>query len=158
MRRRPRADSPPAGSPYAAGLRLLSRRDLSRAELTARLLARGYPEDDVEAALHRLAETGAIDDRRTAAAYVRTASRVKGRGRLRIRRELEAKGIDRSIAREALDEIPADEDRRAVERFVARASTRAGADTPAGRRRLFQQLLRRGFDAEVIGRVLKGAE
>ena len=158
MRRTTRADGPPSDSPYTVALRLLSRRDLSRAEITARLLERGYSDDAVEAAVARLVETRAIDDARTASAHVRTASRVKGRGRYRIQRELEAKGIDRSIVRAALDEIPADDDRQAILRFVQRASTRAGADTAAGRRRLFQQLLRRGYDADSIRRVLKDAD
>jgi regulatory protein len=87
-------------------------------------------------------------------AYVRTASRLKGRGRLRIQRELENRGISKDLAREALADIPADEDVRSIERFLARQRATTDADTPQGRRRLFQRLLRRGFPPDVIARIL----
>jgi SOS response regulatory protein OraA/RecX len=127
---------------------------LSRAELTARLIHRGFIRDDVEAALDRLAESQALDDRRAAFAHVRTASRLKGRGRRRIQHELEARGFLRDVVREALAEIPPDDDLDAIRRFVDR-KRRTLDDTPQGRRRLFNQLVRRGFSAEMISRVLK---
>jgi SOS response regulatory protein OraA/RecX len=127
---------------------------LSRAELTARLIDRGFIRDDVEAALDRLAESQALDDRRAAFAHVRTASRLKGRGRRRIQHELEARGFSRDVVREALAEIPPDDDLDAIRRFVDR-KRRTLDDTPQGRRRLFNQLVRRGFSAEMISRVLK---
>ena len=87
---------------------------------------------------------------------MRTASRLKGRGKLRIQRELEARGFARDVVREALDEIPADEDAHAIQRFVERKRQTID-DSPAGRRRLFNQLLRRGFAAETIAKALKKA-
>ncbi len=155
MRRRSSASEPPTESPYVAGLRMLGRRELTRAELRTRLLERGHTVVAVDAALDRLADTRALDDRRTAHAYVRTASRIKGRSRRRIERELEAKGIAKTLAREALDQIPPEEDVALIKRFVARKAGRAETRTPAGRRRLFQQLLRRGFSPEIILKVLK---
>jgi regulatory protein len=127
---------------------------LSRAELTARLIDRGFLPDEVEAAVERLAESKSLDDRRAASAYVRTASRLKGRGRLRIQRELDARGFSRDVVREALAEIPPDGDLDAIRRFVDRKQ-RTLDGTPAGRRRLFNQLLRRGFSAAMISKVLK---
>jgi regulatory protein len=127
---------------------------LSRAELTARLIDRGFITDEVEAAVERLAESKALDDRRAAFAHVRTASRLKGRGRLRIQRELDARGFTREVAREALAEIAPDDDLDAIRRFIDR-KRRALDNTPAGRRRLFNQLLRRGFSAEMISKILK---
>jgi regulatory protein len=134
---------------------MLGRRDLTRAEIRMRLLERGHDQEAVETALERLADGQLLDDRRTALAHVRTASRVKGRGRLRIQRELEARGISKALAREALDQISPDDDAALIARFVARKAGRAGSDTPAGRRRLLQQLLRRGFSAETISKALK---
>jgi regulatory protein len=117
---------------------------------------RGFVRDEVEAAVDRLADSKALDDRRAAFTHVRTASRLKGRGRLRIQRELDARGFSREVAREALAEVPADEDLDAIRRFIDRKRQRLD-DTPAGRRRLFNQLLRRGFSAEMISKVLKEA-
>jgi regulatory protein len=136
---------------------MLSRRELSRAEITTKLLDRGFARDDVDAAVERLVSTRSLDDRRAAFAHVRTASRLKGRGRLRIQRELEARGFSRDLAREALAEIPPDEDVNAIKRFIERRS-RSLDDSPAGRRKLFSQLLRRGFSSAMISKVLKGIE
>ena len=134
---------------------MLSRRELSRVELTTKLIDRGFASEDVDAAVERLAANRSVDDRRAAFAHVRTASRLKGRGRLRIRRELEARGFSRELTREALAEIPPDEDVNSIKRFVER-KRRTLVDTPAGRRKLFSQLLRRGFPSSMIAKVLKG--
>ncbi len=76
---------------------MLSRRELSRAELTAKLIDRGFTREAVDAAVERLAGQPFVDDRRAAFAHVRTASRLKGRGQLRIQRELEARGFSREL-------------------------------------------------------------
>jgi regulatory protein len=136
---------------------MLGRRELSRTELTARLIARGFTRDDVETAVERLSDNRSLDDRRAAFAHVHTASRLKGRGRLRIQRELEARGFSRDLTREALADLPPDDDLKAIKRFLERKG-RPMDETPAGRRRLFNQLLRRGFSAAMISRALKSFE
>ena len=136
---------------------MLSRRELSRAELTGKLIDRGFTREAVDAAVERLADNRSVDDRRAAFAHVRTASRLKGRGRFRIQRELEARGFSRELTREALAELPPDEDLTAIKRFIDRKG-RTVDETPAGRRRLFNQLLRRGFSSAMISKVLKGLE
>ena len=73
---------------HTEGLKLLARRELSVEGVRARLEDRGYSPDDIAEALARLLESGALDDRRVARAYARTAAHVKGRGRLRINQEL----------------------------------------------------------------------
>lgn len=88
---------------YAAGLRLLARRELTTAQLRERLVRRGHAPDDVDAATERLRADGALDDRRAARAYASTAVRVKGRGRLRVLRELERLGLEADVARAAVD-------------------------------------------------------
>jgi regulatory protein len=146
-------EAPPAGGARLAALRLLGRRDFSAAEVTTRLLDRGHPADEVHAVVRDLVADRTLDDRRVAASHVRTASLVKHRGRLRIRRELEARGIDKVLIGEALAELPADDDAAAIRVFLARRRAPARPD-PAMRRRLFQQLLRRGFDSVAIARAL----
>ena len=141
-------------SARAAALRLLSRRDYTTTELRDRLATRKYSVEEIDEALSSLAEQGLVDDRRAAAAYVRTASRIKGRGRLRIQRELEARGLDRGAVREALEALPAAEEAAALQRYLARQRVPAHVNA-ADRRRLFQRLLRRGFTADLIAAALK---
>lgn len=137
-----------------AALRLLGRRDYTTHELRERLLAREHPADDVDAALDSLRTDGLLDDRRVAASHVRIATSVKGRGRLRIARELEARGLDRALVQEALAALPADEDAEAIRRWLARRALPPRLPA-ADHRRVFAQLLRRGFPADAIARVLR---
>jgi regulatory protein len=135
-------------------LRLLGRRDFTTAELEKRLLARGFPPEDVQETLSALATEGVLDDRRVAAAHIRTSGRVKHRGRQRIRLELESRGVDAALIRELLAELPAEEERGAIDEFLRRRRVPPHL-TLDERRRVFQQLLRRGFAAEAIARALR---
>jgi regulatory protein len=143
----------PAGTARAAALRLLGRRDYTVAELRAKLLDRGFPPDDTARALDALVADGLADDRRAALAHIRTGSRVKGRGRHRLRQEMERRGVGPDLAAELLAEHSDDDERAALDRLVARKRP-PGRLSMADRRRLFQQLLRRGFAADLIARAL----
>jgi regulatory protein len=139
-------------SAYLDGLRLLGRRELSVAGLRARLIDREHPNDEVDAAIAHLLETGALDDRRVARAHARTAVQVKGRGRLRVQHELLAIGIPKDVAAEAIGEIFGDLDERSL---IARALQkklrgRSRIADAAERARLYQYLMRQGFSPAAI--------
>ncbi len=145
-------DAPDA---YLAGLRLLARRELSSVQLRDRLAKRGCPDFEIEAALARLREEGALDDRRMARAFASTAARVKGRGRLRILRELEAQGLDREVARAAVDEVFDEiEEPALLERALAKR-LRGPIRDEGHFRRLYQYLTRLGFPPSAITASLK---
>lgn len=141
-------------SARVAALRLLSRRDYTKAELRQKLADREFGSEEIDQALDSLSAESLVDDRRAAAAYVRTATRVKNRGRLRIRRELEARGVDRAVIRELLADMAPDDETAAVDRLLRRRNLPARLNV-ADRRRVFQQLLRRGFTPDVIAKALK---
>ena len=146
-----------ANNSYLTALELLARRELSVEALRTRLRDRDYPEADISAAIDHLLETGALDDGRVARAYARTAATVKGRGRLRVLRELQALGIDRQTASEAVAEIFGDLDERSL---IAKAiqkklrGRRKIADV-AERARLYQYLLRLGFSPDGVNQALR---
>ncbi|OFW08622.1 MAG: hypothetical protein A3H96_06975 [Acidobacteria bacterium RIFCSPLOWO2_02_FULL_67_36] len=147
----------PRESAYLDGLRLLGRRELSVAGLRARLIDREHPPDDVDAAIAHLVETGALDDARVARAHARTATKVKGRGRLRVARELQMMGIAKEVAAEALGEVFGDLDERAM---IARALQkklrgRPRIASPAEHARLYQFLMRQGFSPAGIVAALR---
>jgi regulatory protein len=145
---------PPTTSVRAAAYACLSRREYTTTELRQRLVARGYPETDVDEAIRHLSASGALDDRRVAAAHVRTATGIKGRGRRRIEQELLARGISRDAAQTALAELSADAEPAAIARILVRRRVPARLDA-AVRRRLVQHLLRRGFSMDAINRALR---
>jgi regulatory protein len=138
-------------------LRLLTRREYTIAEITAKLVQRGCSADDTKSVVDALVTDGLLDDRRAAGAHVRTALRIKTRGRHRIARELESRGIDKALARDLLGDVtPQDED-AAIRRILAARRVPAEPDLSL-RRKLFQHLMRRGFSADAIARVLKGGD
>jgi len=97
-----RATTPP--DPYTYGLQALSRRELTSAQLRERLRRRGCDPDAIEAAVTRLQRERVLDDTRAARAFARTEIAIKRRGPERIRRAMDAMGVDREVAREALEE------------------------------------------------------
>lgn len=144
-------------SAYLDGLRLLGRRELSVKELRDRLLDREHPPDEIDRAIEHLLETHALDDARVARAYARTAAHVKGRGRLRVMRELSAMGIAKATAGEALAEVFADVDERAL---IAKAlhkkmRGRSRIANAAEHARLYQYLMRQGFTPAGITAALR---
>jgi regulatory protein len=136
---------------------MLARREFSTAQIRARLLEREHTPEDVEAAVERLQQAGALDDARVARAYARTALKVKGRGRLRIQRELNEMGIPREIAASALADTFGDVDERSL---IAKAITkklrgRRKIDTPGDYARVYQFLIRQGFSPGAVSGALR---
>jgi len=144
-------------SAHTEGLKLLARRELSVEGVRARLEDRGYSPDDIAEALARLLESGALDDRRVARAYARTAVAVKGRGRLRINQELLHMGIQKEIAAEALGEVFGELDERTLIDAAIRKKLR-GRPAPQDQReqvRLYQFLMRQGFSPAAVASALR---
>jgi regulatory protein len=144
-------------SAYLDALHLLARRELTVAECRARLIDREHPSDDVDAAIRHLIETGALNDERLARAYAETAAKVKGRGRLRILRELHARGIAGEPAVQAVADVLGATDERAL---VARAIQKRlrGGRRPTDRgelARLYQYLMRQGFTPGTVSAALR---
>lgn len=140
-----------------AALRLLTRRDYTAAELRTKLLEKEHPDAEVAAALDGLTRDGLVNDRRVAVSFVRVASSLKGRGRHRIERELEHRGVDKAIIREAMATLPVADETASIRRFLERKKLPARL-SPAEHRRLFGQLMRRGFSADLIAKAIKGQD
>jgi regulatory protein len=134
---------------------LLSRREYTAHEVEAKLLERGCSSDDAETVIAALVAEGLVDDRRAAAAHVRTAARIKGRGRHRIEHELAARGIAKDVVRDLLREITPEAEVSAIRRILMRKGIPPRPD-PATRRRLFRHLLRRGFSSDAVAKALRG--
>jgi len=148
---------PDRRSAYLDALHLLARRELSVDECRQRLLDKDHRAEDIDAAIAHLLETGGLDDARVARAYARTAVNIKGRGRLRVQRELNDKGIPRDVAAAALAEVFGDADERAM---VARAIQKRlrGRTTVKDRAesaRLYQYLMRQGYTPAAVMAALR---
>ncbi len=142
---------------YLAGLKMLGRRELSEAQVRQRLARRGHEPDSVDAAVARLRQERAIDDTRVAEAIVRTQSSIRGRGKLRVLREVESAGIAAAIARRAVDDVfdGLDTDALLEASLAKRLDEREPIADDAEFRRLYRYLIGQGFEADRIIAALK---
>jgi regulatory protein len=132
--------------PYVIALGWLARRELTEKQIRQRLVRRGLEPDAIDEAVARLKHERAIDDARVAGAFARTAVRLKGRGPMRLERDLQGLGIERTAAKAAVREILADTDEKTLARqALARRWRQADRPGPADAARLYRALLRQGF-------------
>ena len=131
---------------YVLALGWLARRELTEKQIRQRLTRRACEPDAIDEAVARLKAERAIDDARVAGAFARTAVRLKGRGPMRLERDLQGLGIDRGAAKAAVQDVLADTDERTLARqALARRWRQAGRPEPKDAARLYRALLRQGF-------------
>jgi regulatory protein len=145
-----------ANPAYLDGLKLLARRELSNAQVRQRL-SRRHAADLVDAAIARLTVERAIDDVRVAEAIARTQTAVRGRGRQRVRLEIERAGIDKATARRVVDEVFAELDDDALLDAALKRHLRSDTGIRDDRQfaRLYRRLVAEGFDADRVLASLK---
>jgi regulatory protein len=162
-RRAPRG-APPLGDSDAAreaALRLLERTRRTRSDLTRRLRDKGYATPTVEGVLERLVAVGLVDDVEYARAFLAGRLGRRAAGWRRLEQELRRRGIsaaDATEARARLEEAQGSVDETAMARRVLDqvAARYARLEPRVRRQRLYALLVRRGFDSDVIERVLRG--
>ena len=142
---------------YVAGLTLLARRELAEAQLRERLARRKFNQEDIDAAVARLRLEGAVNDRRTAVACARTEVRLRHHGRARVVRRIEALGIARDVAREAVAEVFTEIDEtelleHALDRRLRRGLT---LNDPLAVQRMHRYLVGQGFDPSAVTGLLR---
>jgi len=133
-------------------LKLLSQREHSRRELERKLAKYEEEPGQLQRALDELAARGFIDEQRVVDSHLhRRAPRL---GAARLRQELQAKGLDAGRIAAAMAALRGTELERARE--VWRRKFEALPGDAAERARQSRFLAARGFDGEVIQRVLAG--
>ena len=134
-------------SPQAleAGLKALSRRELSHAELVARLKRSGIDSEDAELASSQLAQAGYQSDERAAEERVRVLA-ARLHGDLAIRVDLRRRGISEVDVDAALEGIDSELDRADA---LARRSASA--------EQLARALHRKGYTEDTIEAALRTA-
>lgn len=135
-------------------LRLLARREHSRAELGRKLAAHALPEDDLEALLEDLSRRKLVSDERYAESRSHALSRKFGAAR--ILQELRAKGLDKGLAEGAAAAARTTEVERA--RAVWLRKFRTAPATREERARQMRFLQSRGFSFDAIRAVVRGAD
>lgn len=133
----------------------LAVRARSEQELRAAMARRNVPADVTDEILARFSEVGLIDDAAFARAVTASRSGYGLRGRARIRQELQAKGVEREVAEEALAELDPEVEREAALQLAQRRlRSVAGLQPQIARRRMAGVLARRGFSGSIVSSVL----
>ncbi|WP_258130916.1 regulatory protein RecX [Microbacterium sp. MYb66] len=138
-------------------MRKLRARSLSVSE--ARVVLKGHDleggviEDVIDDFCHR----GYLDDVALAGVLVTSGVERKGQGRVALSRALAQRGIPRDIIDGALDDLPDDDDERALEFARGKARSMSRLDHDTALRRLVGQLSRRGYNGAVSMKAAKAA-
>ncbi len=130
-------------------LSLLARREHSRAELSRKLLQRGFDADSAARAVASLVEAGYADDARFADAWIRSKLQRRPQGRAALRAGLARAGVDRETAEAAIDRV-VDDDGETFDRAIARAAERLERRGRLDLPTLTQKLIVRGFSYHQI--------
>jgi regulatory protein len=157
--RRPSPDPEPLTATAARTLVLgwLGQRELSSAQVRLRLRRRQCPDDVIATTLAALVAEGALDDTRAARARARHDVAIKRRGPARVLQQVQALGVDRDTAREAVASAFADVDQDAMIRAALERRLR-GRPFPTARldvAKLYGWLMRQGFDSDRVSRILR---
>jgi regulatory protein len=157
-------DADPEGGseadPYAVArsiaLDRIAARDRTRHELAKALQAKNVPAEVAEQVLDRLQEVGLINDAAFAEAWVESRQQRRHLSRPALRRELQAKGVDRDEIDAALESVDVGDELAAARDLARRKHASIAARDYAVRyRRLAGALSRRGFGSAIVTQVLR---
>ncbi len=151
---RGKTSAAPAPSLKARAVSLLAQREYSRQELSDKLTAEQASPEEIEQALAQLEAKGLVDDTRVVETLVnRRAGKLGG---LRLRQELQAKGVSPELVAEAMAGLKNTELARAL--AVWQKKFGHVATDAATRNRQARFLATRGFSGDVVRQVVAGVE
>ena len=136
-----------------------SRQDRSRKEVITKLSRAGYASELIDRAIVLLEEDRYLDESRFAESYVTGHFRMKNWGRLKIRQGLKLKGVGEQLGAKAIEENINESD------YLATLAKVLGRKVPptqwssldyAQKQKLMQYAYSRGFEPELIRKVMEG--
>jgi regulatory protein len=135
---------------------LLTARPRTRAELRTALLRKGISEEIAEQVLGKFDKAGLIDDASFAEMWVRSRHTHQGLGRRALAMELRRKGVDDTIAAEAVAAVDEEAEQERARELVRKKLRGLGhVDETTKIRRLVGQLARKGYSEGMAFRVVR---
>lgn len=135
-------------------MHLLERMDRTEAQLREKLRLGYYPEDVIEDAVAYVKSYHYVDDLRYAQNYVRARKEQKSQKKLQM--ELLAKGVPKQMAQQALEEeYQQENERQLILKWIEKKQYCAQEADMKEKRRMYQFLLRKGFQSDDILHVLE---
>jgi len=125
-------------------------------EVRRKLTSKGYDEDTIDSIALLLEDYRLVDDERYAKLY--SSEKIRKGGILKIRHELQAKGIDKATIEEAISSMPPDAEKEScrsqAEKKLALLQKRE-SDEWKLRGRLYGFLVNKGFSRDTVSSVLR---
>lgn len=138
---------------FKRAAKLLAAKQRSVAELREKLsTTRGATKANIDEVIARLSQYGYLDDARFAQSYASLRLRERPIGRRRLQRDLWLKKVDKKTAETALDEVfeTTPEEELIVRAIAKRIRLRGKPKTRDDAKKLFDHLLRQGFEFELV--------
>lgn len=129
-------------------LYILERCDRTEQELRTKL-GRNYEPEIVEEAILYVKQYDYINDKRYAINYLKSHSQIKSRRQVE-QELLYKKGISRDILEEVSQEVEVQDESLLIRRWMEKKHFSSETATQEEQRKLYQFLLRRGFQSEDI--------
>lgn len=138
-----------------AALNLLSFRARSVNELERRLKQKGYEEEIIGEVISGLERVDLLNDERFTSDFIKGRMAAKPTGKNKLFWELRQKGVPQETIDEALGEVDEDQEYEAALRLAESKVDRSpNTDIHSEKRRLSGLLQRRGFNWDIVSRVL----
>lgn len=136
---------------------LCSRSEQCSSDIRRKLMRKGLSPSQIEEITEFLINNRFLSDERFAAAFAGDKVRFSGWGRNKIRYALAMKGIPRDVVRDALDSIDHKDYIDALKRVGAQKIKSLNIHDLADRQKFYRHMLSRGFEGELVGRLLEAA-
>lgn len=142
---------------YLVAMRLLNYRMRTERELSQRLQKKTFDTKTIKRVIAKLIEIGMIDDSRFAEAFVAGKVALKPIGKRELQRKLRERGVSNEASQKVLSTIGDDETQAALAMRAAelKMPSLRRYDTKKRQEKLIAFLARRGFDWDVIKRVVR---
>ncbi|MEE9226260.1 MAG: regulatory protein RecX [Acidobacteriota bacterium] len=140
-------------------LRILGRKSCSMLRLRQKLEGRGHHRTEIQIAIRKLERLGLLDDKQFAREHFRIGSELKLRGKNRLIREAHGLGVPRPVISEVLEEHTRNIGERGILLRALRKWVRlhGAAEDLRAKGRLYQHLLRKGFESELIQEAMRSS-
>ena len=126
------------------------------AEVERKLRKWGVDDDDIDSIIDRLKSDDFLNEERYCKAYINDRFRLNHWGKVKIRYELGKRDVDRQYIDAALADIDDDEYIEVLKEVVeAKRRTLKDTDTYSASAKILQYALTRGFESDIVSKILK---
>lgn len=141
------------------GFHYLSYRMRTVHEMQSYLEKKEREPEHIQTALAQLKEMGYLNDEEFASTYVRSKSTSQIKGPLKLKQELQQKGIDHHVSEQAIENFEEDDQRVLIKKWVDKQSKKTAKESHSSQlRKFYQQLKAKGFSHSAIQSVLDETE